>query len=393
MHGQHLIRGAVLLAVTCGSATLFAAPKPPPEIELKDGKMSYIPDAKGNRILDYSMAGYVAGGVAIPDVPVRVTVPLAPGDATARLQAAIDYVASLPPDANGIRGAILLDKGRYPIAKALKISTSGIILRGQGQGADGTTLVATGIDRRTLIQITGQNNMRTGPASPITDAYVPVNSATIHIKNPATFHVGDSVQLRRPSTEKWINDIGMFQFPGRPDTGDFRFSWRPGQFDIFWNRTITTIDGDKITLDAPITSILDSVYGTATLSTVQWPGLIKNVGIENLACDSEFDAKKPLDEEHAWIAIGLENVQDCWIRQVTATHFCSSLASLLETTRRVTVEDCQSLDPVSEIGGYRRHSFYSAGQQTLFLRNHSEHGRHDFAFGYESTRSQRRRAM
>ncbi len=52
---------------------------------------------------------------------------------------------------------------------------------------------------------------------------------------------------------------------------------------------------------------------------------------------------------------------------------------------RITVEDCQSLDPISEIGGYRRHSFYTAGQQTLFLRDHSEHGRHDFAIGYEAT--------
>ena len=376
----------IILAAALGDGTsALAAPKPPPEIEFKDGKMSYVPDAKGNRVLDYSTAGYMAGGVAIPDAPVKVTVPVTEGDNWARVQAAIDYVSSLPADAQGIRGAVLLEKGRYGISRSLKISASGVILRGQGQDAGGTTLVATGIDRRTLIQIAGRNDLRTGAAIPITDAYVPVNAAAVHVRNAAAFHVGDAVQVRRPSTEKWINDIGMFQFPGRPDSGDFRFSWRPGQFDLFWNRTVTAIEGDKVTLDAPLTSVLDAAETSPILSTYQWPGILRQSGVENLRCDSEYDLKNPLDEEHSWIAIGMENAQDCWVRQVTATHFCSSLASLLETSRRITVEDCQSLDPVSEIGGYRRHSFYSAGQQTLFLRCHSEHGRHDFAFGYEAT--------
>src|SRR6185369_3555443 len=43
---------------------------------------------------------------------------------------------------------------------------------------------------------------------------------------------------------------------------------------------------------------------------------------------------------------------------------------------------CKSLEPVSEIAGYRRHTFTTYGQQTLFQRCYSEHGRHDFAVGY-----------
>ena len=33
----------------------------------------------------------------------------------------------------------------------------------------------------------------------------------------------------------------------------FGVGWRPGTRDIRWDRTITRIDGDTITLDAPIT--------------------------------------------------------------------------------------------------------------------------------------------
>ncbi len=36
------------------------------------------------------------------------------GDNTARIQRAIDYVASLTPDASGFRGAVLLDQGNFP---------------------------------------------------------------------------------------------------------------------------------------------------------------------------------------------------------------------------------------------------------------------------------------
>lgn len=82
------------------------------------------------------------------------------------------------------------------------------------------------------------------------------------------------------------------------------------------------------------------------------------------------------------MAITMENVEDAWVRQVTAAHFVSSLVSIYESCRRVTVEDCASLAPVSELGSYRRHSFYTSGGQTLFLRCRAEQGRHDFAVGW-----------
>jgi hypothetical protein len=70
------------------------------------------------------------------------------------------------------------------------------------------------------------------------------------------------------------------------------------------------------------------------------------------------------------------------VRQVTAAHFAGSAVSAWEGCKGVTVEDCTSLKPVSEVGGYRRHTFYTSGQLTLFQRCRSEHGRHDFAVGY-----------
>ncbi len=110
-------------------------------------------------------------------------------------------------------------------------------------------------------------------------------------------------------------------------------------------------------------------------------GRISDVGVEGLRLESDFDRGNPRDEAHAWDAIALEGVEDGWVRQVTFAHFAGSAVRVGDESRRVTVEDCSSLAPVSEVGGYRRHTYFTSGQQTLFQRCQAEHGRHDFAVG------------
>jgi len=101
-----------LLAADPAAAQKPAKPVPPPgPIEYKDGKLSYAPDSLGNRVPDFSYAGYRAGEAAIPMAAIRVTVPVKVGDATARIQSALDYVAGLPLGKDGLRGAVLLEKG------------------------------------------------------------------------------------------------------------------------------------------------------------------------------------------------------------------------------------------------------------------------------------------
>jgi hypothetical protein len=131
-----------------------------------------------------------------------------------------------------------------------------------------------------------------------------------------------------------------------------------------------------------LTTVLDASLGAGKVHVYAWPGRISQVGVENLRCESDFDKGNPLDEQHAWMAVTLEAVQNAWVRQVTAVHFAGSAVSIWESCKWVTVEDCTSLKPVSEVGGYRRHTFYTSGQLTLFQRCRSDHGRHDFAAGY-----------
>ena len=78
----------------------------------------------------------------------------------------------------------------------------------------------------------------------------------------------------------------------------------------------------------------------------------------------------------------MQNVQNAWARRIEFRHFAGGAVSLWENTKCVTIQDCLSLEPISEVAGYRRHTFFTQGQLTLFLRCWSEHGRHDFAVGH-----------
>ena len=90
----------------------------------------------------------------------RVVVKPGEGDDGRRIQAAIDSVAKLPIGADGFRGAVLLAPGQFEVSGQLRISHSGIVLRGSGAGEGGTTLTATGLDRRPLLRIEGDDDRR-----------------------------------------------------------------------------------------------------------------------------------------------------------------------------------------------------------------------------------------
>jgi len=369
-------RRAAILGLLLTGLVIALAPAPmrPFVTVAADGTLAYDADEKGNRVPDFSHAGYAGGGVRIPDVPARAVVAPAPGDATARIQAALDHVAALPL---AERGAVLLLAGTHEVAGRLTIAASGVVLRGQGE--DKTTLLATGLDRRTVVRVRGKADRRPRTPIAVTDGYVPVGATRLTLKSTADLRVGDAVAVEHPSTKEWIAALGMDRFP--PDNPGSWLDWKPGTLDLRWDRTVTAINGDTVTLDVPITATLDASLSRAVVVPYTWPGRIENVGVENLRIESAYNAANPRDEEHAWGGVGFENVRDGWVRQVTFAHLAGSAVAVWESASRITVEDCTSLKPVSENAAYRRHTYLTAGGQTLFRRCKAEQGRHDFAVG------------
>lgn len=363
---------------------------PPPDATLSaivypgdDGRLVYVPDDRGNTIPDFSHAGYGGGGTPLPEVPVAVTLGPAPGDARARIQAAIDEVAALPPDAAGFRGAVLLGAGEYEIDGTLHIRASGVVLRGEGKGTDGTVLIATRRSQHTLVVVDGSGGAEeiAGSRVDIVGDYVPFGARSFQVANASSFSVGDDVVVYRPSTEAWISALGMDEIAPRDDGGEI-VQWTAGAYDLHYQRAIAAIDGDVVTVDAPIVSSLDGEYGGGAIYRYRFDGRIANVGVESLRMVSEYRAgEETSDEDHAWVAVSLDRVEHAWVRDVVALHFGFAAVSVERHARYVTVQDCKCLDPVSEITGGRRYSFNVNGSFVLVQRCQTRGGRHDYVTG------------
>jgi hypothetical protein len=380
-----------------------AEPLPPPPTEGgpysvwvypgPDGKLVYKKDDWGNQVPDFSNAGYQGGGVALPSVPVVQM--LEPSveviDDGPRIQAALAEMAARPLDAQGFRGALLLKKGVYRVAGTVTVNASGIVLRGEGQGPDGTVLLATGAVQRSLVQLRGTGNLTevAGSRRAITDDYVPVGARSFGVDDASGFAVGDQVVVLRPSTQPWIDQVGMDSCTtvDTPyDTADMNGStclenpWTPGSRDLRFDRVITAIDGNRITVDAPIVNVIDKEFGGGSVYKYTAAGRIFQVAVENMRGDSEFVA--PDDENHGWNFIELRNSANAWVRDITAVHFGYAAVTVVANSKWVTVQDSTSTEPVSQITGGRRYTFnVDDSQMVLFQRNSATDGRHDYVQG------------
>ena len=354
-----------------------------PSIDLgSDGRLVYRPDAQGNRNLDYSFCGFQAGNSPLPAIQARVIVQAMEGDSTESIQAAIDYLSDLPMNADGFRGAVLLGPGVFPVAGQLCIRSSGIVLRGT-KAPQGTTILATGRDRRTLIRISGSGEPRFAKEVQIANDYVATGATRLLLTQSPPWISGSEIVVTHPSTLEWIASIGMNRFP-TDDKGSW-LDWKAGTMDLQWERTIRSIDGNEIVLDVPLTCSIDASLSKGYIRGMNWPERINNIGIESLRLISVASSKNQKDEEHAWDAIGIEKACDVWVRDVSTTGFVGSAVSILETAKRVSVIRCSSNAPISEHAAGRRRTFYTCGQQTLFQSCTADSGRHDFAVGYLAT--------
>ena len=345
-------------------------------LQVKNNKITYTKDAKGNRILDFSYCGYKASEQDIPAVNNVIFVAQREDDATDVIQRAIDYVSSLKPNKQGFRGAVLLDKGTFNLSKSLWIRTSGVVLRGSDKRE--TVLFRHGVDRSAVLHIEGINNRVSKDTFQLASSYVPVNEKTLELSSATGLKVGDRINIMRPSTDKWIASVGCDIYGG----GISALGWKPTDINVTWDRTIVSVDGNKVTLNAPLTVALDVQWGASKISRYQWTGRISESGVENLTMTSDYNKKYPKDEDHCWTGVSVENAENCWVRQLNFNHFAGNAVFLQPTSSQITVEDCISKEPVSEIGGFRRITFYTMGQQNLFQRCYSEDGINDFAAGY-----------
>jgi hypothetical protein len=344
----------------------------------KNGLLSYVADEKGNIIPDFSNVGYYGGDKEIPNIPVvRIVEPVATGSSQEAIQSAIDEVSKLAPGKDGFRGTILLKKGVYKIPDEIRIETSGIVLRGEGDGVNDTRLVATSKKQVSLIHVSGKGSITEikNTRARVTDSYVPVGTHSFNVSSAAGFKKGDRIILFRPGTEQWIKDLQMDKIEERDGTKQ----WEAKEYNLQFERIITKIDGNRIFIDNPVVMAMETKYGGAEIYKYTFDGRITEVGVENLYCESEFESDTA--ENHAWNAITFNKIEQGWVRNVTAKHFGFGCVNLEGNAKNISVLNSNCYDHKSVITGSRRYSFSNNGQLNLFMDCHTTDGRHDYVTG------------
>lgn len=298
-----------------------------------DGKLVYKTLPTGDRIMDFSHAGYMGGGVALPSVPVKKTVEPAVGDATARIQAAIDEVSALPLK-DGFRGAVLLAPGSYECSGTVRIAAAGVVLRGSGStGPNRSTLKLTGRPHNG-VTVGGRDSGRE-PAHAvhtcITDAYVPSGATSFAVADARGFAAGDTVTVRKTVTAEWIKFMGMDDLvrDGRKQT------WLSPGRTLTAERTVTAVAGNRITLDVPLSDAYDAKFagprGTEVVKIR--PSGLTQVGVEHLHIECPPQAI-PHTQRH-FTALRITG-RDCWARDVVCDE---TMTSVTVRGRRITLRE------------------------------------------------------
>ena len=327
-----------------------------------DGKLHYATDSRGNRIMDFSYAGYKGGGSRLPAIPVARTLQPEAGDATARIQQAIDAVSHLMPSDQGLRGTVLLDPGSYEIAGTLTISAGGVVLRGSGSSESGTILRLTGTPHR-LLTIHGEGSYQTtGRHVPIADSYVPSGASSLQVENGSSFRAGDTVLIVHPITAEYIHFMGMDELvrDGKKQT------WLAAGSSIETDRTIKSVEGNRLTFDAPLSDSIDAQYAPgASVVKYNFPGRISQSGVESLRV-----AAPPLDvpiSQPQYTFLTMNVVADAWARDVVVQE-TENAVSIGPTAKRITIAAVRVLHSQPHSGAAAPADFSISGTQVLLNR-------------------------
>jgi len=379
----------------------------------EDGRLHYRPyTEKGDTLMDWSYTGYKNSRVPLPDVPVAVTLSPLPGEAVQighlaypmgpdnreRIQAAIDTVAALASDEDGIRGAVLLKRGTYYLKGGL-IVRSGVVLRGEGDGDDDTVLILRSAEGGGNAILLGDGDARIEPvgeadAVRITDTYLPSGSRQFSVADAGPFAVGDFVFVRKTPNQAWIDTLGVGQRlrhirGGRQ--GAFKRPWVPEAYRVTHLRQIEAIEGNTLTLDGVLPQSFDSEHGGGDVYKVDVSSLGTHSGVESLRIVSNYDTTvegndRDTNYKNFQNGIAVRGTYDSWVRGVTVQHVFFAAVQIGHHTRQITVRDTRSLAPVGPVRGGFRYAFnISGGTLHLFYNCYSEDSRHCFSLGSRQT--------
>jgi len=391
-------QGVILILASLAIPSIAAA-QTSPWAQLVNGTLSYETTANGDHIMDFSYAGYMGGGVALPTsysvvqtlYPAGCPSACSGADDTATIQAAIESVANLIRGTGNL-GEVLLAPGTFHISSTISISfdsknnmQSGVVLSGSGSASGGTIVNWTGASGSVAFQIgqtegTGTNSNTVN----LTQSYIPSGSMSATVSSTSGFSVGQEVLITRPTTAAWISYMGMTATIGDemwicPSDGVDPLGGTCTPASTTTDRTITAINTstNTITFSAPITDSFNSAYlGTpvGTLS-VYTPNLrVQNVGLQHLEILAPIVATSTGSAIYS--AVNMQNAFNSWILDVVGQETQNAF-TIDQNTRQVTLEKVINNLSTAQTAGAGSADFAVTGTQ-IFVDNCQSNGSGDW---------------
>jgi len=268
-------------------------------------------------------------------VPVKMEIAPSGGDDTAAIQAAIDQVSALSL-AQGFRGTVLLSPGVFLCSEPITLSQDGVVLRGSGSGKDGTLIEMTGLPHVALCvagpDVSFSEESKTSGFS-VADAYVPAGAQSVSVKDAKGLVAGDTILIRWLRTEKWIHFMGMDTLVRR----EKQQTWIKSDSPFTIERKILALDGNRITLDVPLTDAIDARFldgHPAEVIKTSPPKRLARCGIESLQINSA--PHKGMLTAGKNIASEYKNCEDCWFRDIVM-HETLNNVHVDAASRRITI--------------------------------------------------------
>lgn len=255
-----------------------------------------------------------------PDgLPVRsdvcMAVPSMGGDATSAIQGALDGCA-------GKHQVVTLAAGTYSISATLNIP-SGVVLRGAGTGASGTTIVTT--QGGPVVSIGGMQDQAcydsSFDAEPLLTEDAAKETSTLTVADGSMFAAGDLALVDQMDTSEI-------------DEGDCTFFKRVDHYTVSQRVEIASVSGDTLTLTTPLHWTFTTAQA-AQVSRMATPA-VKWAGLESVRLQGGRPGGYPGQNAGG---VDMSNAAYCWIKDVEIDGTTAGMPVRLTGTYRSVVRD------------------------------------------------------
>ena len=364
----------------------------------------------GNRMPDFSRVGFREGLEEIPflneenSFVIRLE-PNATGDDTERIHAAIAEVGRQPIGEHGFRGVVELAPGIFRTSgeEGIRLNKSGVVLRGSGQGPDGTVIQYSHLHgirgasgwRNAAVGITvgttdWQQTVQLSNQTAVVPGWYPVGTNRITLEDARAFSEGDRIRLRRVPTLDWVNFMNMtmagwWGFPTNQAPAEGAVPAR--NYALNFEHIIKRIDGNNIYLNTPLVQgLYIPIDEEATVSLINDENRIMNVGVENLRIKAirENNGKELDDLNRGRTAVRIIGVRDAFVRDITTVYFIFGAVNIHNNTTNISVLNSSYLRPDVLYASARLYAFCvdaSTATNILFAGNYAQEARYEFVTG------------